>query len=120
MEKVSGIGGLFFRVREPLALKRWYRDNLRIPFTPADYTERPWQQAPGPTVFEPFPEKTGYFGNPKNAWMVNFRVSDLDAMIARLRSAGIEVTPDPEKYPNGRCARVYDPEGNAVELWEPA
>jgi glyoxylase I family protein len=74
----------------------------------------------GPTIFEPFPEKIEYFGSPNNAWMVNFRVSDLDAMIAQLRSAGIEVMPDPEKYPNGRFAPVYDPEGNAVELWEPA
>lgn len=119
MERVSGIGGLFFRARDPLALKQWYRDHLGVILTPSDYTEQPWQQEAGPTVFEPFPEKTEYFGSPKNAWMVNFRVSNLDAMVSQLRSAGIEVAVDPEAYPNGRFARVYDPEGNAVELWEP-
>jgi predicted enzyme related to lactoylglutathione lyase len=119
VEKVSGIGGLFFRARDPLALKHWYRDHLGVTVTPSDYEEQPWRQEAGPTVFEPFPEKTEYFGNPDNAWMINFRVSNLDAMVAQLRSAGIEVTIDPEAYPNGQFARTYDPEGNAIELWEP-
>lgn len=74
----------------------------------------------GPTVFSPFPETTNYFGDPNKVWMVNFRVRDLDKMIAQLRTAGIEVK-DPETYPNiGRFARLHDPEGNPIELWQPS
>jgi catechol 2,3-dioxygenase-like lactoylglutathione lyase family enzyme len=63
---------------------------------------------------------TDYFGRAEQTWMVNFRVRDLAAMVAQLEAAGIAVTVDPEQYPNGRFARVYDPEGNPVELWGPS
>jgi glyoxylase I family protein len=119
MEKVTGIGGLFFRARDPEALARWYRDHLGVTPTPTSYDELPWSQEPGPTVFAPFPTDTDYFGASHQTWMVNFRVRDLTAMIAQLEAAGIGVTPDPEPYPNGRFARLKDPEGNPIELWEP-
>jgi glyoxylase I family protein len=61
-----------------------------------------------------------YFGESKQAWMVNFRVQDLDAMVAQLQGAGIAVNVDPQTYPNGRFARLYDPECNPIELWQPA
>ncbi len=120
MEKVTGIGGLFFRAREPAALARWYEEHLGVTPTPADYAAEPWHQQAGPTVFAPFPEQTEYFGEARRLWMVNFRVRNLDAMIAQLRAAGVMVTLDPDRYPNGRFARLYDPEGNPIELWEPA
>jgi predicted enzyme related to lactoylglutathione lyase len=66
-----------------------------------------------------FPTDTDYFGNPGQAWMIKFRVANLDRMISQLRAKGIEVTLDPEIYPNGRFARLNDPEGNPIELWEP-
>jgi len=72
----------------------------------------------GQTVFAPFPIDTDYFGNPQ-AWMINFRVVNLDRMIAQLQAKGVEVKVDPESYPNGRFARLHDPEGNPIELWEP-
>jgi glyoxylase I family protein len=87
--------------------------------TPTDYERDPWRQEAGPTVFEPFPADTSYFGASSRVWMVNFRVRNLDAMVAQLRASGVEVTVDPENYPNGRFARLYDPDGNPVELWEP-
>lgn len=74
----------------------------------------------GPSGIAPFPETTEYFGDPKKAWMVNFRVSNLDAMVAQLRAAGISIEMDQQTYPNGRFARLSDPEGNPIELWEPA
>jgi predicted enzyme related to lactoylglutathione lyase len=120
MERVTGIGGLFFRARDPAALAQWYRDHLGVTMVPSNYEEPPWQQQAGPTVFAPFPETTDYFGDSGKAWMVNFRVASLDAMMAQLRAAGIAVEPDPQTYPNGRFARLYDPEGNPIELWEPA
>jgi glyoxylase I family protein len=119
VERVTGIGGLFFRARDPEALAKWYRDHLGISVVPANYDEPPWAQEAGPTVFAPFPEDTKYFGDLKNIWMINFRVRDLDAMAAQLRAAGIYIEMDPEGYPNGRFARLYDPEGNPIELWQP-
>jgi glyoxylase I family protein len=119
MEKVTGIGGVFFRAKDPAALKRWYQEHLGLSVTPADSEQVPWKQEAGPTVFEPFPDNTTYFGRPGQAWMINFRVGDLEAMVAQLRGAGLEVTVDPESYPSGHFARVHDPEGNPVELWQP-
>ncbi len=120
MEKVAGIGGLFFRARDPKALGNWYQQHLGIALTPTSEGGSVWQQEAGPTSFSPFPETTKYFGDPNKAWMVNFRVHDLDKMVAQLRTAGIEVK-DPESYPNiGRFTRLHDPEGNPIELWQPA
>jgi glyoxylase I family protein len=120
MEKVAGIGGLFFRAHDPAALGKWYLENLGIALTPKSEGATVWQQEAGPTVFTPFPETTKYFGDPNKVWMVNFRVHDINKMVAQLRTAGIEVK-DPESYPNvGSFARLHDPEGNPIELWQPA
>ncbi len=119
MEKVAGIGGLFFRAHDPKALGNWYQQHLGIALTPTSEGASVWQQEAGPTVFTPFPETTKYFGDPNKVWMVNFRVHNLDKIVAQLRSAGIEVK-DPESYPGvGRFARLHDPEGNPIELWQP-
>ena len=120
MEKVAGIGGLFFRAHDPKALANWYLQHLGIDLTPTGEGGTVWQQEAGPTSFTPFPETTKYFGDPNKAWMINFRVHDLDKMVAQLRTAGIEVK-DPESYPGiGRFTRLHDPEGNPIELWQPA
>jgi len=120
MERVAGIGGLFFRAHDPKALGNWYLQHLGIALEPTSEGGSVWQQEAGPTVFSPFPETTKYFGDPQKVWMVNFRVHDLDKMVAQLRTAGIEVK-DPESYPNiGRFARLHDPEGNPIELWQPS
>jgi glyoxylase I family protein len=118
-EKVNGIGGLFFKSRDPDALARWYLEHLGIDRAPTSYDEVPWIQDSGPTAFAPFSEQSEQFGNETSRWMVNFRVEDLDAMVAQLRAAGVEVLIDPEEYPNGRFARLRDPEGNPIELWQP-
>ena len=120
VEKVVGIGGLFFRAHDPEALGNWYLQHLGIAPTPTSEGATVWQQEAGPTVFSPFPEKSGYFGDPDKVWMVNFRVRDLDKMVAQLRTAGIEVKVDPQSYPHGRFARLHDPEGNPIELWQPS
>ncbi|QPG05345.1 VOC family protein [Salinimonas marina] len=120
MQKVTGIGGLFFRAKTPSELAKWYETHLGVSQVPTTYEEPGWQQRAGTTVFAPFEQATDYFGDPDKVWMVNFRVEDLNAMVQQLRNAGIEVDVDEETYPNGRFARLYDPEGNPVELWEPA
>lgn len=120
MEKVTGIGGLFFRAHDPKALGRWYQQHLGISLTPSNYDEPVWQQEAGPTIFSPFPEKSDYFRDAHKVWMVNLRVRDLDKMATQLRAAGVAVKIDPQSYPNGRFARLQDPEGNPIELWQPA
>ena len=118
-EKVTGIGGVFFRARDPKALAQWYQEHLGIQVVPKSYDEPVWTQQAGPTVFAPFAEKTDYFGDPTKQWMLNFRVANLERMTRQLEAAGIAVKVDPTTYPNGRFARIHDPEGNAIELWQP-
>jgi predicted enzyme related to lactoylglutathione lyase len=114
------MGGFFFRAKDPKALGRWYQEHLGISLTPSSYEDSVWQQEAGPTVFAPFEETSDYFGDAHKFWMVNFRVRDLDKMAAQLQARGIAVRIDPQSYPNGRFARVHDPEGNPIELWQPA
>jgi predicted enzyme related to lactoylglutathione lyase len=118
-QKVLGIGGLFFRSKNPAELARWYETNLGIAHTPTSYDAEPWRQEAGVTIFAPFSDSTNYFGSRDRMWMVNFRVKSLDLMVRQLQASGISVKVDPETYPNGRFARLYDPEGNPIELWEP-
>jgi predicted enzyme related to lactoylglutathione lyase len=120
MEKVTGFGGFFFRAEDPKALAAWYEKHLGILPVPGDYDSPCWRQEAGDTVFAPFEKVTDYFGNAEKQFMLNFRVRDLDPMIAQLEAAGIEVRRDPNSpYPNGRFAWLNDPEGNPIELWEP-
>ena len=119
MEKVEGIGGFFFRAKDPESLSRWYFDNLGVSLMPKRYDDEPWIQESGPTIFAPFDEESDYFGNPSQKWMVNFRVKNLQAMVQQLQTSGISVTVDKKEYPNGQFARLYDPEGNPIELWQP-
>ena len=119
-ETVEGIGGLFFRAHDPVALAHWYQQHLGISPAPSGYGQPVWQQEAGPTVFTAFPETSKYFGDLSKLWMVNFRVRNLDKLVAQLRAAGVEVKIDAQNYPNGRFARLHDPEGNPIELWQPA
>ena len=118
MEKVSGIGGLFFRAEDPHLLNAWYQRHLGVRECGATYEDGSWWQDEGPTVFGAEPPATSY-GRPEQTWRINFRVENLDAMVAQLRAAGIPVNVEDTVYPNGRFAHLSDPEGNGIELWEP-
>ena len=120
MERVKGIGGFFFRAKDPDGLVKWYAENLGVAAVPTEEGESAWSQEAGETAFMPFAHDTDHFGDASRMWMINFRVRDLDAMAAQLRAAGVEVKVDPETYSYGRFARLHDPEGNPIELWEPA
>ncbi|GIK29700.1 MAG: VOC family protein [Chloroflexi bacterium] len=119
MEKVLGFGGFFFRADKPIYLMRWYHDNLGIDMPPSDYDQQPWRQTAGTTIFLPFERTDTHFGGPTAPFMFNFRVRDLDAMVAQLRANGNVVTVDENEYPNGRFAQLNDPEGNPIQLWQP-
>ena len=121
---VIGMGGYFFRAKDPATLKAWYREHLGIgggigadPDT-GHSNEYVWYHAGGPMVFEPFKADSDYFAADKQA-MINLRVRDLDALLARLRETGIAITQEQEMEGVGRFARVHDPEDNPIELWEP-
>ena len=124
---VLGMGGYFFRSADPAGLKQWYREHLGVgggcgTDENGQSNEWVWFTRGGPMVFEPFKQDSDYFAAEKQA-MINLRVSDLDGLMESLRSAGIEVITKEEwdSMPEiGRFARIHDPEGNAIELWEPA
>ena len=113
---VTGIGGIFFRAKDPDVLRQWYREHLGV----GGEGYEPWQQAAGPTVFMPFASDTDYWPDSKQ-WMLNLRVTDLDQLISRLIRANIAVETNPawDSPEAGRFARIQDPEGNRIELWEP-
>lgn len=120
MEKVLGFGGFFFRADDPKRLADWYHTHLGIDPVPGDYDTPCWRQTEGETVFAPFERITDYFGDADKQFMLNFRVRDLEAIIAQLEAAGIAVRRDPQTHPNGTFAWLNDPEGNPIELWQPA
>ncbi len=117
MERVLGIGGYFIRAADPAALSAWYRDCLGL-----DTDENGlWNPEPGPTVFAAFESETDYFGSRAQQTMLNFRVRDVDAMLAQLRAKGVEIPDEPQEMEGvGRFGWVTDPEGNRIELWQPA
>jgi predicted enzyme related to lactoylglutathione lyase len=116
MEKVDGVGGVFFRARDPAALLAWYREHLGVEPEP-DYHGTTF--ADGPTVWALFPAETDYFGPSGQSLMVDYRVRDLDAMLAQLRAAGVQVDELIHANEFGRFGWATDPEGNRFELWEP-
>lgn len=113
---VTGIGGFFFRAKAPETLRAWYVEHLGVGSVPYGA----WDTQAGPSVFAPFAADTDYFPADRQC-MLNLRVDDLDGMCATLRAAGIDViTKDEWNMPGvGRFARIHDPEGNPVELWQP-
>ena len=112
-----GIGGVFLRASDPAALGAWYRDCLGLDVN----DDVVWQQPAGPTVFAVFEPDTDYFGSRTQQVMLNFRVDDLDAMLAQLRATGADVDDDTQDMDGiGRFGWVTDPEGHRIELWQPA
>jgi catechol 2,3-dioxygenase-like lactoylglutathione lyase family enzyme len=116
LERVTGIGAVFFRAKDPAALSSWYAHNLG--FTDDGPDIPAWQPGLGQTVC-PFPEDTDYFGRRDQAWMLNFKVRDLEAMLDQLRAGGAVVDDRIESYDYGRFGWATDPEGNRFELWQP-
>ena len=117
MEHVLGIGGYFFRAKDPAALTTWYHEVLGVD---AD-ANGVWHPEARVTAFAMFPADSDYFGSASQQTMLNFRVRDLDAMLAQLRTHGAQVSPEVADYEGmGRFGWVIDPEGNRIELWQPA
>jgi predicted enzyme related to lactoylglutathione lyase len=120
MAKAVGIGGIFLKARDPKALSAWYAEHFGIAAAGPGYLIFDGPESTGMTTFAHFPAGTNYFGDGPQQSMINFRVDDLDALLDQLTAAGVRIDPKREDADYGRFAWVWDPEGNRVELWQPA
>ena len=122
MQRVTGIGGVFFKAKDHAALSEWYRSHLGIPLQDGYFVfdGRDEPERPGSTIFSIFPSDTDYLEPSRAEFMLNFRVADLDALLETLRSEGVKVLENIESHDYGRFGWIIDPEGNKIELWEPA
>ena len=120
MERITGIGGVFFRAQDPHGLAAWYREHLGVPIEEGQSHAALSSGGTGEvTVWSTFPADTTYFGPGSPQLMINYRVRDLDAMLAQLRAAGVAVDERVEVHEYGRFGWATDPEGNRIELWQP-
>ena len=124
MNRVTGIGGIFFKAKDPKGLAAWYQTHLGLKVEPWGGVKFEWASKDNPagtgtTVWNPFDEKTAYFAPSQASFMINYRVEDLHALIALLKNEGCEVDPKVEESEYGKFGWVMDPEGNRIELWEP-
>lgn len=120
MERITGIGGVFFKAQDPVALAAWYREHLGVTLDEGACCGMLASATGGEvTVWSAFPADTEYFGAGPSPFMVNYRVRNLDAMLAQLRAAGVNVDERVDDYEYGRFGWATDPEGNRFELWEP-
>jgi predicted enzyme related to lactoylglutathione lyase len=123
MPRVTGIGGIFLKARDPKALAAWYAQHLGLELTEWGGANFLWtDEVPpgtGQTTWMLFPQTTGHFGAGAQTAMVNYRVDDLDALLEQLTAAGIQIDPDRQSHPYGHFAWITDPEGNRLELWQP-
>jgi len=119
--RVTGIGGIFFNSSDPKALQDWYVHHLGIEPDDDGYVVMRWGgDHKGSTVWAPYAPGEPYFGSEDARWMINYRVDDLEGLLAELRSEGVRVDDERIDDENGRFGWCWDPEGNKVELWEPA
>ena len=124
MARVTGIGGVFFKSRKNnAALAAWYQKHLGMPIESFGSAVLKWQddkaEDKGPTVWHIAEKESEWFGPSDSRFMINYRVDNIDEMIAQLRASGIEIVSGPESHENGKFAWIMDPDGNKVELWEP-
>ena len=123
MARVTGIGGIFLRSKDPKALAAWYVEMLGIELSPYGGATFLWTDevpaSTGMTTWSLFPEDTPYFGPGTQRAMVNYRVDDMDALLAKLTAAGVSIDPKRDDSEYGRFAWITDPEGNRLELWQP-
>jgi predicted enzyme related to lactoylglutathione lyase len=123
MDRVTGLGGVFFKADDPESLSSWYEEHLGLKREEGGFIFR-WREAqeperPGMTVWSLFRKDTEYFAPSDKPFMLNYRVKDIDALLDALRAEGVRVDEKRDDSEYGRFAWIYDPEGNKIELWEP-
>ena len=123
MKRVTGIGGIFFKCQDPDKTKEWYKRHLGLE-TDTYGTSFEWRQVGDPqkrgfTAWSPFASDTKYYEPSTKEFMINYRVDDLEALVAELRKEGVTIVGEIESYEYGKFVHIMDPEGNKIELWEP-
>jgi predicted enzyme related to lactoylglutathione lyase len=123
LRKVTGLGGIFFKCKDPKKMREWYKVHLGLT-TNAYGTVFEWRQASdstkkGYTQWSPFKDSTKYFEPSKRDFMINYRVADLQTLVAELKKEGVSITDTIESYDYGKFVHIMDMEGNKIELWEP-
>lgn len=124
MKRVTGIGGIFFKCKDPQAMKQWYEEHLGIPQDPYGYTFKWYEQRDsdlvGRTVWSPFPASSDYFGDKGQQLMINYRVDDIERLVEQLRLEGVTIVDEIQDYKGiGKFVHILDGEGNRIELWQP-
>lgn len=124
MKRVTGIGGIFFKARDPIGLREWYRSHLGIDIQDWGGAIFTWNQPDEPnqggtTVWSIFPADSGYFSPSTSLFMINYRVKDLKVVLEELRAEGCDVDDRVEESEFGKFGWVMNPEGNRIELWQP-
>jgi predicted enzyme related to lactoylglutathione lyase len=124
MKKVTGIGGVFFKCKDPKTVNEWYKTHLGFETTPYG-TSFEWRDLEDPSIkgltqWNPFPESTAYFEPSAKEFMINYRVADLEALVEGLKKENVTILDDIASYDYGKFVHILDPEGNKIELWEPA
>ena len=124
MKRVTGIGGIFIKAKDPDLLREWYRRHLGIDIADWGGTAFSWAHEGNPggtgtTVWSIFADSSDYFAPSTAPFMINYRVEDLDALLAQLRAEGCSVDDKVQDYEYGKFGWVTDPEGNKIELWQP-
>lgn len=124
MKRVTGIGGIFFKAKDPKGLGEWYHKHLGMNVEAWGGVAFHWATPENPsgtgtTIWNPFEETTGYFAPSQSSFMINYRVEDLHALLTQLRSEGCTVDEKVEESEYGKFGWVMDPEGNRIELWQP-
>jgi len=122
MKKVTGIGGIFLKCKDPKAINEWYKTHLGFDTTPYG-TSFEWLEKDsgkeGITQWNPFPEDSDYFQPSEKDFMINYRVDNLDALIEKLKGQGVTILDEVAVYSYGKFVHIIDPEGNKIQLWEP-
>ncbi len=124
MKRVTGIGGIFFKTADPKKTQEWYKTHLGLDTSPYgakfDWREDADTVKKGYTLWSPFPDKTNYFEPSTKDFMINYRVENLEALVEELKKEGVTVLDKIETYEYGKFVHILDPEGNKIELFEPA
>lgn len=123
MKKVTGIGGIFFKCKDPSAMNEWYKKNLGLQTNPYGAVFE-WFQGANPTkkgftTWSPFKEDTPYFEPSTKDYMINYRVEHIENLVEALKANGVQILDTIQTYDYGKFVHIMDPEGNNIELWEP-
>lgn len=122
MKRVTGIGGIFFKCKDPVKMNEWYKTHLGLETSPYgakfEWEQQSESSKKGYTLWSPFPDSTKYFEPSTKDFMINYRVDDITALVEALKNEGVTILDEIATYEYGKFVHILDPEGNKIELFE--